>query len=338
MKAWKNFGFHRMLSWLPASSAHDLAPLLFKCLSVYHRSYQREWSPLKWQDLYFPNPLGIAGGVDKNAFNVTDWWKFGVGFIEVGTVTPKPQSPNPLPYIMRDVQSQTLWNKLGFPNKGSEMVKKRLLKLKRPYLTPLFLNIGKNRDTPEDKAFQDYIHLVQTFEGLVDGFVINISSPNTKGLRQLLSSDKLKAFLSPIVDTAKNMTTCRLFLKLSPDMAEADFFHAIDLGLKMGLSGFVLTNTTLDRPEGSLYPPEGGLSGTFLRDKSLKMLKLADQFCKDRRERKGRILISVGGVMTAKDVIERLECGADLVQVYTALVFEGPLFFHKVAQKIAQNP
>lgn len=329
-----NVKLSRCLSLLPAKYAHDLAPLLLKLSSFYSKPHIKKWSSFQWKDLHFPNPLGIAGGVDKNAFNVNDWWKFGVGFIEVGTVTPKPQTANPPPYIIRDSAHKILWNKLGFPNKGAKVVKKRLAQLQSPYLTPIFLNIGKNRETKE--ACADYIFLIQTFHCIVDGFVINISSPNTQGLRQLLSPHKLKNFLTPITEVSKELSSY-LFLKLSPDMDLNDFFYALDLGMEIGLQGFILTNTTLDRPSASCYPKDGGISGSFLSAKSLKMLKLAHQHLKQKaKSRKEYLLISVGGVMTAQDVFQRLECGADLVQVYTALVFESPYFFHQVG-KIAQN-
>ena len=274
-------------------------------------------------------------GVDKNAFNISDWWKWNIGFVEVGTVTVKGSKMQSFPpLLIRDTQNENLWNHLGFPNKGADFIKERLLKLKEPYLTPLFLNIGKNRDTPEDEAPNDYIFLIQTFRKLVDGFVINISSPNTKGLRDLLSVQKIEGFLRPIVKVAKEGNQhCHLFLKLSPDMSKSDFLYVIDESLKLGLDGWILTNTTQERPSSSLYPLKGGISGAFLRQKSLECLKLAHTHLIQKlgvQKRKDYLLISVGGVMEAEDVFERLSCGADLIQVYTALVFEGPYFFQKV--------
>lgn len=320
--------------WLPASTAHWLAPLLLKLISFYRKPYVEQWEGFQWRNLKFLNPLGIAGGVDKSGFNVSDWWKFGVGFVEVGTVTPQPQAPNSPPYIMRDIANKTLWNRLGFPNRGHKVVKKRLLRLKKPYLTPVFLNIGKNRQTPEDLAHRDYVLLIQAFYGLVDGFVINISSPNTESLRRLLSPQKLRAFLRPIVDAKRNLgETCHLLLKLSPDMTSSDVLQVIDIGIELHLDGFVLTNSTLARPQTCWYPSAGGISGAFLGKKSLEFLKLAHSHLiskvgKDKR--KDYLLVSVGGVIKVQDVFERLRNGADLVQCYTALVFEGPYFFKNV--------
>ena len=325
---------HRLLLLLPVLLAHQIAPFLLKIISFWRKIDIKEWSSFKWRNLKFPNPLGIAGGVDKNAFNIPDWWKWNAGFVEVGTVTVRAQKCNPSPLLIRDVQNKNLWNHLGFPNKGADIIKKRLLKLKRPYPAPLFLNIGKNRETSEEKASDDYIFLIQTFRKLVDGFVVNISSPNTKGLRTLLSTQKIRGFLMPIVKVAKQDTqSCHLFLKLSPDMDKSDFLYVIDESLRLGFDGWILTNTTQERPFSSSYPLEGGISGKFLKQKSLECLKWAHTHLLEKlgtERRKDYLLISVGGVMQTQDVFERLNCGADLVQVYTALVFEGPCFFQKI--------
>ncbi len=325
---------HKLLLLLPVLLAHQIAPFLLKLISFWRKIYINKWSSFRWRNLNFPNPLGIAGGIDKNAFNISDWWKWNIGFVEVGTVTVKGQKCNPSPLLIRDIQNQNLWNHLGFPNKGADIIKRRLLKLKRPYPTPLFLNIGKNRETPENKASNDYVFLIQTFRKLVDGFVINISSPNTKGLRNLLSIQKITGFLMPIVKIAKEGNQpCHLFLKLSPDMSKSDLLYVIDESLRLGFDGWILTNTTQERPLSHSYPSTGGLSGRFLKQKSLECLKWAHVHLIQKlgiEKRKDYLLISVGGVMQAEDVFERLNCGADLIQVYTALVFEGPCFFQKI--------
>ena len=176
--------------------------------------------------------------------------------------------------------------------------------------------------------------MIQTFREIVDGFVINISSPNTKGLRDLLSVQKIKTFLTPIAKVAKqDNLSCHLFLKLSPDMSKSDFLYVIDESLNLGFDGWILTNTTQDRPLSPIYPSIGGISGKFLKQKSLECLKWAHTHLVEKlgiEKRKNYLLISVGGVMQAEDVFERLNCGADLIQVYTALVFEGPCFFKKI--------
>ncbi len=322
---------------LPVSLAHFLAPFFLKVVCFFRKRVTYQWSPFQWHNLQFLNPLGIAGGIDKNAFNVDDWWTQGVGFIEIGTVTPQPQKANPSPVLLRDTQNKILWNKLGFPNKGAEFIKKRLLKLKKPYPTPIFLNIGQNRQTPKEHASDDYISLIQDFRLIVDGFVINISSPNTKGLRDLASPSKIKTFLEPIAQVAcGGSKPCHTFLKISPDMTAKDFFHLIDVSLSLGFKGWILTNTTEARPSSSSYPLDGGLSGAFLKEKSLKHLQLAHHYLIEKlgeQKRKEYLLISVGGVLSPSDVKKRLFHGADLVQVYTALVFEGPYFFKSVAME-----
>ena len=331
---------HRLLLLLPALLAHKIAPLLLKLISFWRKTHVTKWSSFKWRNLEFPNPVGVAGGVDKNAFNVCDWWKWDIGFIEIGTVTPKPQKCNPPPLLIRDAQNQNLWNHLGFPNKGASVIKKRLSRLKKPYPTPIFLNIGKNRETSEDTASIDYVFLIQKFRKLVDGFVINVSSPNTKGLRDLLSTHKITDFLIPIAKTAKqDRKPCHLFLKLSPDMEKSDFLYVIDESLRLGFDGWILTNTTQKRPPSPYYPLKGGVSGKFLKQRSLECLKWTHTHLIQKlgmKKRREYLLISVGGIMGPKDVFDRLSYGANLVQVYTALVFEGPRFFQKIYKSKVQ--
>lgn len=316
--------------WLSPSLAHKISPAALNSMTLLTRKKSPpHWRAWNWRGLHFPNRLGLAGGVDKDAQNIEAWWSLGAGFLEVGTITPKPQPGNPPPVVDRDVPHAALWNRLGFPSQGVEKVKARLRKLPRPLKAPVFANIGKNATTSLEDAHHDYIHLLNELNGLVDGFVVNISSPNTKGLRELLKPERLKQFLKPILD-ARPAGGSPILLKLSPDLEDHELAAALDISFELNIDGWVLTNTSQGLREGLNFPAEGGVSGRPLTSRSLELLKRTVALLGSRRE--GKAVISVGGVMSPEDVRARLEAGADLVQVYSALIFEGPYFFRKVAQ------
>jgi dihydroorotate dehydrogenase len=314
--------------WLSPSLAHKLSPIAVNGLSMMTFGRKPEWDSFTWRNLKFPNRLGLAGGVDKDARNVEAWWNMGAGFLEIGTVTPKPQAGNPGLVVDRDEKHEAIWNKLGFPSQGVERVKNRLKALPRPFTAPVFANIGKNRDTSLEDAHRDYSFLLLELDGLVDGFVINVSSPNTQGLRELLKPERLREFLKPIL--ASRPSKAPILLKLSPDLEDDDLKNALDTSHELGIDGWVLTNTSQGLREGLNFPSEGGVSGRPLTRKSEELLKRAVAVLGPKRE--GRLIVSVGGVMTADDVASRLRLGADLVQVYSALIFSGPYFFRKVAK------
>lgn len=313
--------------WVPAQVAHDLSPYALPIIANLSPSKNPNWLSVKWNNLTFRNPVGIAGGVDKTGESLLAWQKLGCGFLEVGTVTPLPQSANPGKILDRDIALHALWNQMGFPNSGVENLKNRLQKIKHQLQVPLFINIGKNRETNLDEAFKDYVTGLNSLNSFADAFVINISSPNTKDLRSLLAKESLSRFLAPIVATKIEKP---ILLKLSPDMDEADIDNALQVSLDYKIDGWILTNTTLARPVGCKFPPQGGLSGKPLDDKS--KLVLQKVISKLGQQRRGKLIISVGGVDSYVNILERLELGADLVQVYTALVYQGPLFFNKLSE------
>lgn len=315
--------------WLSPSLAHKLSPLALKGLGWVSPGQPETWNSFTWRDLHFPNRLGIAGGVDKDARNIHSFWNLGVGFLEVGTITPRPQPGNTPPVLDRDVAHEALWNRLGFPSHGVKQIKRRLQTLTRPFPAPIFLNIGKNASTPIENASQDYIDLLNELEGVGDGFVVNVSSPNTKGLRDLLKPDKLKEFLTPIAQS-RPRTGEPLLLKLSPDMEDDELGRVLEISHDLGIDGWVVTNTSQGLREGLSFPKEGGVSGRPLSQRSKEVLRRTLQLLGPRRN--GKLIVSVGGVMTPEEVDERLSMGADLVQVYSVLIFEGPFFFRKVAQ------
>lgn len=326
-----------MKPWLllPPSLAHSLAPAMLKTAGAF-RSYKTfSWKPLEWRGLNFSNRLGIAAGVDKDGTQIRDWWTFGPGFIEIGTVVPKPQLANPGPIFDRDKKSFSLWNKMGFPSRGYSYVKKQLLNLEDRYHTPLFINIGKNRDTPLEKASSDYILLMHELAIFADAFVINISSPNTQGLRKLLSKEYFVDFLGPIIEKRNSLGATPLLLKISPDLSDKELQLVIEQSLQLNIDGWVVTNTTLQRPPPLRFPRDGGVSGKPLASLSKQTLRKSLEILGNNKS--DRLMISVGGIMNAEDINERLELGADLVEVYTALVFEGPFFFKKVAKHFLRN-
>lgn len=316
--------------WLPAEWSSALAPLGLTVVSELMPVTKNEWRPLKWRHLYFRNRAGIAGGVDKDAELLRPWWKLGAGFIEVGTVTPQPQTPNPGKIQQRINSEFALWNRMGFPSAGAEFVLQNLLSLPTPRPTPVFVNIGKNRATPNEEAHQDYCNLIEKFSSVADAFVINISSPNTKDLRALFTPELFTSFLRPLIETRQKVCTqTPLLLKLSPDLSDQDLRTVLRTSCECGIDGFILTNTTLTRPQSAQLPSEGGLSGKPLQILAKENLRKTIEFLGSDRENK--LLISVGGILTAQDIDERLQMGADLVETYSGLVFEGPHFFQKAA-------
>jgi dihydroorotate dehydrogenase len=324
-----------MKPWLllPPQWAHDLGPFGLKLYSLFHSGPTPVWKSFTWKNLVFKNPLGLAGGVDKNAESLKEWWALGAGFVEVGTLTPKPQSANPGKIIDRDNERGALWNKMGFPSHGADEVYFNL----RAYdykPTPVFVNIGKNRETANEDAVNDYLYLIDHLKPQADAFVVNISSPNTKGLRDLQNKQALMKLLDPLVKMSHQDISKPILLKLSPDLNDELLEEALTVAVDLGIDGFVLTNTTLSRPSGIDFPAEGGLSGAPLKQLSCQILQKSLQIL--GKNRPGKLIVSAGGAMTPEDVFERLQMGADLVEIYSALIFEGPGFFRKVAGRYSR--
>ncbi len=316
-----------MKPWLllPPKWAHALLPWALSVLCFFLKNKNLEFKKFTWRGLTFKNPIGIAGGVDKTAFNLLHWQKLGVGFLEIGTVTPLPQGPNPGRIVARDIATQSVWNKMGFPNPGAISVLNTLIKKQKHLNVPLFVNVGKNRSTSNEQAAFDYISCLQTFKSIADVFVINISSPNTQGLRQLLQPVYFRDFLNPILNFKKTENLQQpLLLKLSPDMTDSELSNVLDISLELNIDGWIVTNTTTDRQSTPFFSTEGGVSGAPLAERSKYILKYCAEHLKNKKQ--DRLLISAGGITTANDVHERLKLGADLVQMYSALIFHGP--FH----------
>jgi dihydroorotate dehydrogenase len=275
----------------------------------------------------FPNPVGLAAGMDKNGVALPAWEALGFGFIEVGTITALAQPGNPKPRLFRYPEQQALINRMGFNNDGVEVVAASLEGLRtsgRWPRIPVGLNIGKSKVTPADMAHLDYLASFKRLHGLGDYFVINVSSPNTPGLRDLQSTEALGRIIKTLRDW-EGTPRRPLFVKVAPDLAEEDLVAIVQLAEGEQLSGIIATNTTLDHsciPAGK--DQTGGLSGVPVRERSLKSLHIIRQHTK-------LPVIASGGISDAEAIRERLDAGADLLQVYTAFIYQGPALLRKLS-------
>jgi dihydroorotate dehydrogenase len=262
----------------------------------------------------FPNPVGLAAGFDKNAEAVRAIPALGFGFAEVGTVTPLPQPGNPKPRLFRHAAEHSLQNALGFNNSGLAAMRRRLERV-YPAPLPLGVNLGKNKATPPERALADYETLIRGLHDLADYLVVNLSSPNTPGLRDLQNEE----FLRALFGVAKGITGMPILVKIAPDLDPAQAVALSETAVDAGAAGVIATNTTIDY---SLLPgarDSGGLSGAVLREKSFRVFEAVAKALFGKA-----VLIGVGGIDSGAEAYRRLRAGASLVQVYTALVYEGP--------------
>jgi dihydroorotate dehydrogenase len=262
----------------------------------------------------FANPVGVAAGFDKDARMVPGLAALGFGAVEVGTVTPRPQPGNPRPRLWRHPAVRSLQNRLGFNSAGAAVVAANLKAL-GGHPVPVGVNLGVNRDTPREEAAADYARLVEALDGLADYFVVNVSSPNTPGLRDLQAAD----LLAKVLAATAQRTTTPVLVKIAPDMPAAAAVELGEAAVEAGAAGLIATNTTVDYDLIPGAERSGGLSGAVLRERSFTLLQaLAGALA-------GRcVLISVGGVDSAREAYRRLRAGASLVQLYSALIYEGP--------------
>lgn len=285
--------------------------------------------PLFLMGLQFANPIGLAAGLDKNAEAVDALAALGFGFIETGTVTPKPQPGNPLPRLFRIPGDQALINRMGFNNMGADVAASRLSKRKTNI--PVGANIGKNKDTPNELAHKDYESCFRVLQDTADYFVVNVSSPNTGGLRALQEAEALRKILSGVQEINHGKSKQKpILLKIAPELNEHELRDVVNLCLETKMDGILATNTTTDRNLQSKSASEvekignGGLSGAPLKQKSLNTLILLEKLITEQDGRDKLHLISSGGIMSAADALERKQHGAELVQLYTGFVYHGP--------------
>ncbi|WP_321516263.1 quinone-dependent dihydroorotate dehydrogenase [Marinifilum fragile] len=288
-------------------------------LTQKHPALERELFGLK-----FPNPVGLAAGLDKNAEAFDMLGSMGFGFIEIGTLTPKPQEGNPKPRLFRFVNDKAIVNRMGFNNDGVFEAVKRLKRKKTNII--IGGNIGKNKVTPNQLASDDYINCFEALYPYVDYFVVNVSSPNTPNLRALQDKEPLKDLLNKLMGLNKiKKKTKAILLKIAPDVNETQLDDIIDIVTETQIAGIVATNTTISR-DGLSYSDEeieavgaGGLSGNPLKQKSTEVIRYI------HKKSNGKIpIIGVGGIMTVEDALEKLDAGASLVQIYTGFIYGGP--------------
>lgn len=306
--------------------------LLHLRYSYHHPSLER-----KLLGLTFANPVGLAAGFDKDARLIDELACFGFGFIEIGTLTPKPQEGNDRPRLFRLPADQALINRMGFNNEGVLHAVQRLKKRKSHVVVGG--NIGKNKSTPNEQAKDDYTYCFEALFPYVDYFVVNVSSPNTPGLRQLQEKEPLKKLLTQVKELSDAREKPKpVLLKIAPDLTVEELDDVIEILKETNTDGVIATNTTISR-EGLSGPSTaverigaGGLSGKPLREKSTEVIRYLR-----RQMGAGYPIIGVGGIMTPEDAAAKLKAGADLVQVYTGFIYEGPRFVKRINKALVSN-
>jgi dihydroorotate dehydrogenase len=318
-----------LLFCLDAEKAHDLG------LKAMEAAYRTGFNPLlatkpaplptKVFGIEFPNPVGLAAGLDKNAAHIDALASLGFGFIEVGTTTPKPQAGNPKPRMFRLPEHEAVINRLGFNNGGVEALVRNAENAR--FFGVLGINIGKNKDTPNEKAVDDYLYCLDRVYARASYITVNISSPNTQGLRDLQEEETLKRFLGTLRERqevlgAKHGKRKPMLLKIAPDLTEAELDAIADVLLATHVDGLICTNTTVSRDgvaEHRMAKETGGLSGRPVFEKSTAVLRGMAQ------RLGGKIpLVGVGGILGGAQAVAKMDAGATLVQCYTGMVYRGP--------------
>lgn len=284
--------------------------------------------------LKFKNPVGLAAGFDKNAEYIEDMAKFGFGFIEIGTVTPRPQPGNDKPRMFRLVEDEALINRMGFNNQGADVAAGRLKHLKDREGVIIGGNIGKNKITPNEDAVNDYIYCFHALYEYVDYFVVNVSSPNTPGLRDLQEKEPLMRILATLQQLNLEKPKAKpILLKIAPDLTDSQLDDIVEIVTETKIAGVIATNTTISR-EGLQSAPEllqeaGGVSGKPLTKRSTEVIRYLSQ-----KSNKAFPIIGVGGIHSGEDAVEKLEAGAALVQLYTGFIYEGPALVGDICKHI----
>lgn len=277
--------------------------------------------------LDFPNPVGLAAGLDKHGEAPAAWQSLGFGFFEVGTVTPRPQAGNPPPRLFRLPADRALINRLGLNSVGAEMVAENLARAARPSV-PLGVNVGKNSDTPNDAAAADYLEVIERLRDHADYFAVNVSSPNMKGLRDLQHPSRIRRLVEEAVSAARRAggagesQPVPVLVKVAPDFDGGGLEETVEAALAGGAAGIIATNTTVSREglsQSETTREAGGLSGAPLRARADGVVRRIFRLTQGRTP-----IVGVGGIFDARDAFERICAGATLVQVYTGLIYEGP--------------
>lgn len=288
----------------------------------------------KVMGIYFKNPVGLAAGFDKDGKFYPSLQQLGFGFIEIGTVTPKPQPGNPKPRLFRVIEDEGLINRMGFNNEGVEALVRRLKKQKPQII--IGGNIGKNKVTPNEKADEDYLFCFDALFNYVDYFVVNVSSPNTPNLRALQDKEPLTQLLNKLqTENKKKENPKPILLKIAPDVNESELNDIIDVVKETKIDGVIATNTTVSRSNLKTSEEKlnaignGGLSGKPVKERSTEVIRQLRTALGDNYT-----IIGVGGIHSAEDAVEKLTAGADLIQIYTGFIYEGPNLINRINKAI----
>lgn len=330
-----------LLFRLAPETSHDLAlntlqRLPGSLLRLFGGNNNLNDQPKTVMGLKFPNPVGLAAGFDKNADYIDALGQFGFGFIEVGSITPKPQPGNEKPRMFRLAEQEAVINRMGFNNKGIEHLVAQVKK--RRYKGLLGINIGKNLTTPLERAHEDYLICLRQAYQHADYITVNISSPNTPGLRDLQLGEPLKVLLKTLKTSQQNLAQQHgryvpLAVKVAPDMADEDISTFCDTARQFEIDGIIAGNTTSTRQgvEQSLHASEaGGLSGQPLTDKARRTIALLAQRLQGELP-----VIGCGGIGSADDALGHLKAGADLIQIYTGFIYRGPTLINNIRREVA---
>lgn len=325
---------HISFSSIKFFSKIGLTSLVKSMFAVEDKRLEKELFGLK-----FKNPVGLAAGFDKNAVLYNELSDFGFGFVEIGTLTPKPQEGNPKKRLFRLKADKAIINRMGFNNQG---VFEAVENLKKEHKVLIGGNIGKNKITPNNEAIKDYLICFDALFDHVDYFVVNVSSPNTPGLRELQDKEPLTALLNELqlenskLSKRKSVKRKPILLKIAPDLTDSQLLDIIEIISTTTIDGVIATNTTISRENlkshALLIEEAGGLSGAPLKDRSTEVIRFLAE-----KSNKAFPIIGVGGINSAEDAIEKLDAGADLIQLWTGFVYEGPGLVKKINEALLER-
>ena len=322
----------RILFRLDAETAHRMILAILAAMPPLARPSDPPELAVKLSGIDFANPVGLAAGMDKDAHAVKAWNSIGFGFAELGTITPRPQPGNEWPRIWRLAEHRALINRLGFPSEGMEAVARRIERIQRDRMAiRIGLNFGPNKETPPSGVAADYAALARRLGATADFIVVNVSSPNTPGLRSWQSPEKMREIISAM-RTGLAESRAPILIKLAPDLERGDLLKVVDAALEIGLDGIVASNTTVARDAvGGAPIHPGGLSGRPLLEKSRAMIR------EIYIHTGGRIpIIGVGGIASADDAWEHIRAGASMVELYTGLIYEGPGLVRRIKSGLCE--
>ena len=324
--------FIKIFRFFPPETAHHLALLSLKILNklrilrLFFPANKDFDNPKEYFNLKFRNMLGVAAGLDKNGDYVDELESLGFGFIELGTVTPKPQEGNQKPRVFRYLNQQAVVNRLGFNNKGVNYLVSKIKNKK--YDAVIGVNIGANKESTNDQRIDDYSYCFEKVYKYCDYVTVNISSPNTPKLRKLHNPDELEKIFKRINEIkSTNKIDIPIFLKISPDESEETILKIVNIHKTLKINGLIVSNTSIDKDLIEECSHEGGISGKPLFKKSTQLLKRIHEFDKDI------FLIGVGGVFSKEDYENKIKFGASLVQIYTGFIFEGPTILKNILSR-----